>query len=76
MVTYEQRVAKMTKVGDETEQLRLAKIYVRKLRNDAKKGDTLAEKLRLQDIVKQAEAVVRQLRLNIFELEDMLRAKV
>jgi hypothetical protein len=75
MITYEKRVAKMKKVGDEHHQLQLAKAYAKRMRSNAKKGATLAEKIKLQGIADQAEGVVRNLRLNSFELEDMLRAK-
>jgi hypothetical protein len=75
MITYEQRVSKMLKPGDEDEQLRLAKQYSKKLRNEAKKQITLAGKLKINEKVKQAESVVRKLRQNIFDLEDMLFEK-
>jgi hypothetical protein len=65
----------MLKPGDEDEQLRLAKQYSKKLRNEAKKQITLAGKLKINEKVKQAESVVRKLRQNIFDLEDMLFEK-
>jgi hypothetical protein len=75
MITYEQRVAKMLKSGDENEQLRLAKQYAQRLRKEAKSGRTLEEKLALQAIAKEADTVIRKIRQNIFELEDMLIKK-
>ena len=76
VISYEDRVAKMEKPGDEDEQLRLAKEYMKRMRRKAKAAGTLDAKLRLYEAQKEAEAVVRQLRLHIFELEDMLRAKM
>jgi hypothetical protein len=75
MITYEQRVAKMNKPGDEDTQLRLAKQYARKLHDKAKAGNTLEEKIALKKIAKRADAVMHKLRQNIFDLEDMLYKK-
>jgi hypothetical protein len=75
MITYEQRVAKMLKPGDENKQLRLAKQYAQKLRKEAKNGKTLEEKLALQTIAKEADTVILKIRQNIFDLEDMLIEK-
>jgi hypothetical protein len=75
MITYEQRVAKMLKPGDENKQLRLAKQYAQKLRKEAKNGKTLEEKLALQAIAKEADTVILKIRQNIFDLEDMLIEK-
>lgn len=73
--TYDQRVAKMHKPGDEEEQIRRAKAYMMRLRRRKKTASTLAEKIEIEKAEKSAESVLRQLRLNVFELEDMLRAK-
>lgn len=75
MITYEQRVAKMQKPGDEDTQLRLAKQYAKKAHNRAKSGKTLAEKIELKQIALQADSVTQKLRQNIFDLEDMLYKK-
>ena len=75
IITYEQRVAKMKKTGDEDIQLKLAMQYVNRLIAKSKKADTLEEKLDLKEAVKKAECVLRNLRLNVFDLEDMLEAK-
>ena len=75
MVTYEQRVAKMLEPGDEDFQLKLAEQYVKRLRTLAKKSTTLEEKLKLLTKAKRARAVVNKIKLNIFDLETMLRQK-
>jgi hypothetical protein len=75
IITYEQRVSKMKCVGDEDKQLKLAKQYVSRLRNKLKKVDTLNEKIEINNDIKMAESVLRQLRLNVFDLEDMLIEK-
>lgn len=75
IVSYDDRVAKMEKPGDEEVQILHAKKYVARLRTKAKSAGTLAEKLELQSAVKEAEGVLRKLRLNVFDLEDMLIAK-
>jgi hypothetical protein len=67
IVSYETRVAKMHKPGDEDQQLRLAKNYVKALRLRFKKASRLDEKLEIGQAVKQAESVLRKLRLNIFD---------
>ena len=76
VITYEQRVRKMQKPGDEEIQLRRAKNYVRRLRNRMRNADSLEEKLLLSKAVKEAESVLRRLRQNIFDLEDMLNERV
>ena len=70
IVSYEARVAKMQKPGDVDRQLRLAKIYVKSLRLKFKKAPSLDEKLVLGKAVKDAESVLRQLRLTFFDLQD------
>ena len=74
MITYEQRVAKMCNPGDEDTQLRLAIKYAKNLRSNAKRVTMLAEKLAINEEHREAEAVVRQLRRNIFDLQDMLKS--
>jgi hypothetical protein len=75
MITYEQRVAKMNKPGDEDEQLRLAKQYAKRLHNNVKSGKTLEEKTLLQTTAKEADGVISKIRQNIFDLEEMLYLK-
>ena len=72
MITYEMRRAKMQKPGDEDEQLRLAKQYAKRLRNEAKNMGSLAEKLAQNEKVKEAESIVRQIRHNIWDIEEEL----
>ena len=72
IVSYEARVAKMQKPGDVDRQLRLANIYVKSLRLKFKKAPSLDEKLVLGKAVKDAESVLRQLRLTFFDLQDRL----
>lgn len=72
MITYEMRRAKMQKPGDEDEQLRLAKQYAKRLRNEAKNMGSLAEKLAQNEKVKEAERIVRQIRHNIWDIEEEL----
>jgi len=72
-LSYTQRVAKMLKPGDEETQIRLAKNTVKMLRREAKKNIPLAEKIKAQELTKGAERVLRELRANIFNLEDMLK---
>ena len=75
VVTYEERVAQMHVPGDEEKQLRLAKEYVKRLKRKLKKAPSLDEKLEINAAISEAEQVLRKLRLNIFDLEDMLIAK-
>ena len=74
VMTYDERVAKMTKFADCEYQLTLAKKTVRRLVSQAKKETTLADKLRYDDARKRAEQVLRKLRQNIFDLEDKFTA--
>ncbi len=60
--------------ADAEKQLTLAKGYVTRLRNEAKKAGTLAEKLALNEKLKNAEQVLRKLRMMIFDIEDALAA--
>lgn len=73
MITFEQRVDAMSSLNDVYEQIRLAKAYALRLRTAAKKEPTLALKLEAQQRVKEAESVLRKLRMNVFELEDRFR---
>lgn len=72
MVTFTDRVAQIATVEDAEEQIRLAKNYVKRLRLAAKKDGSLEDKLRLQQDVKAAERVLRQLRRAIFDIEDAI----
>ena len=75
IVTHEQCVARMKQPGDEDRELRLDKQYVRRLKNRYCKMSSLDEKIRLEQSIRDAEEVLRKLRLNIFKLEDRLRVQ-
>jgi len=76
IVSYEKRVSNMHEPGDEDKQLQLAKNYVKALRRKMKRSDNLKDKLTLLQAEKEAKAVLRQLRVNIFELQDMLDQRI
>lgn len=70
VLTYDQRVAKIHTVDDLDNQLHCAEIQMTRLRNQAKKAGTLAEKLKINAEAKEAESVLRKLRLSYFDIED------
>ncbi|WP_419604657.1 hypothetical protein [Thiolapillus sp.] len=70
--TYEQRVARMKRPEDVDRELKRAKAYMMRLRGKMKKAASFDEKIQLEKDIKLAESVLRQLRLNIYELEDQL----
>jgi hypothetical protein len=70
VVTYEQRVSQIKTVEDVGVQLVRAKQYVMRLRVSMKKAEMLAEKIEYSAAIKEAEAVLRKLRINVFALED------
>lgn len=72
IVTYDDRISKMKKPSDVQKQLRLAKQYVMRLRSKSKNAKSLQMKIELQKAIKDAEAVLRRLRKNIFTLEDLI----
>lgn len=72
MVTFKARVEQIVTAEDAEEQIRLAKNYVKRLRLKAKQEVTLDAKLRVQEDVKAAENVLRQLRRAIFDIEDAI----
>lgn len=75
VVSYDRRVAQMRRPGDEDDQLRLAKAYAQRLRRKCKTAISLAEKMELGKAIKEAEGVLRKLRMNIFDLQDMLEKR-
>lgn len=75
MITFEDRKAKIKTVDDIGAQISLAKKYAATIRTKAKKASTLGEKLKLNEEHKQAVIVLRQLRVNYFDIEDELMAK-
>lgn len=74
IVTYEQRVSRMKVPGDEDIQLYRAKAYVKRLKRESRSAPSLADKLEYQEAIKEAEGVLRKLRVNIFALNDELIA--
>ena len=72
VVTYNDRVAKMKKSGDEDRQLRLAKAYVQLLDRRLKKATEANDKLAVAYLHQEAKVVLRKLRQNICSLQDML----
>ncbi|MEI8659338.1 hypothetical protein [Vibrio sp. Hal054] len=75
IITFEQRKAKILTLEDLEHQISCARKYVKRLRCKAKKQDTLAAKLLINDDVKAAEKVFRDLRLASFDIEDEIKAK-
>jgi hypothetical protein len=72
MVTYEDRLKNIIKKSDIEKQLNLAKKQVMRLRNKSKKEKTLALKVERLAEVRQSEQALRQLRINVFDIEDSL----
>lgn len=70
VITYEQRISQIKSVDDITIQLQRAKSYMMRLRAKMKTTTSLGEKVELDSALKQAESVLRKLRMNVFELED------
>jgi len=73
-VNLKQRIAKIHTNDDLEKQIELSREYVKRLRNEAKKVGTLAEKLALNERLKEAERVNRELRRLSFDIEDALAA--
>lgn len=73
-MNLKQRIAKIHTNDDLEKQIKLSREYVKRLRNEAKKADTLAEKLALNERLKEAERVNRELRRLSFDIEDALAA--
>lgn len=73
IITFEQRRAKITSVEELERQITLARKYMHRLQNKAKKcTGTLAEKLAIHEQAKAAEKVMRELRMASFDIEDEL----
>jgi hypothetical protein len=66
------RIAKIKTVDDAEEQIRLSKQYMMRLRTEAKSKGTLAQKLKGQEKVKEAERTMREMRKLIWDIEDAL----
>lgn len=73
-MNLKQRIAKIHTNDDLEKQIELSREYVKRLRNEAKKAGTLAEKLALNERLKEAERVNRELRRLSFDIEDALAA--
>lgn len=73
-MNLKQRIAKIHTNDDLEKQIELSREYVKRLRNEAKKVGTLAEKLALNERLKEAERVNRELRRLSFDIEDALAA--
>lgn len=70
--TYHQRRANIQTLDDLDDELRKAKLYVRRLRRNAKAAELLESKIKIQKSVKEAESVLQKLRCNYFDIEDEL----
>lgn len=70
--TFEQRRANIQTFDDLDNELRKAKLYIRRLKKNAKEADTLESKIEIQQKVKVAEGVLRKLRTRYFDIEDEL----
>lgn len=70
--SFDQRRANINTLDDLDDELRKAKLYVRRARLTAKQAVSLDQKLKLQENVKDAERVLRTLRLRYFDIEDEL----
>jgi len=68
------RIEKIKTPEDAEKQITLAKQYAMRLRAEAKKQKTLAEKIAYQEKVKLAERVMREMRRLIWNIEDALKA--
>lgn len=75
ILSYADRVAAINKPGDEERQLELAKRRVLALRYQKRTAPSLEKKLRADRCLRHAEQVLRQLRVNIFVLEDLAAAR-
>lgn len=69
-----QRLAKINTLEDVESQLSLAKDYIKRLRRDAVKAGTLADKLAFNEKIKAAEATLRRLRSMSFDIDDAINA--
>ena len=70
--SFADRRKKIHTVADIETQLIRAKGYVAQLKRDVKAASTFGEKLRLSEYHKEAERVLRQLRMASFDIEDEL----
>jgi phage protein D len=71
-MNIENRLEKVQTVSDMDTQINLAKKYYMRLKSEAKKKDTLAEKIEAQKKTKAAEKTLLALRRLVFDVEDCL----
>lgn len=74
-ITFEDCIARMSTLGDEDIQIQEVIQFIKTLRIKKKKCPTLAGKVAYEQAIREAESVLRKLRLNIFEIQDMLVAR-
>jgi hypothetical protein len=72
LMSYEDRVAKIKTIEDIDKQMELAKSQAMQARARAKGSYQLGQKLALQEKANHHESVLRQLRINRFNLEDKI----
>ncbi len=75
MITYEQRRERIQCEADIAIEIERARRYLRKKRRLATKAEGMGDKQTCLLEVRQAESVLRQLRLNIFNIEDAIQGK-
>ena len=75
IVSYNDRVSNMHKPDDQDKQIRLARNYMTRLKRRLVQAPNLEEKLDMNLAIKNADQVHRQLLLNYFVLEDILKER-
>lgn len=71
-MTYEDRVKRIKNPDDIANQLRLARAHMIKCKQAVERNGMLSNKIDAYRRYKAAESVLRELRVNIFKLEDQL----
>ena len=71
--TLQQRIESIETLEDIDKQMLLAGNYAKYLRKEAKAAEMLEEKLAINKLQKEAELIVRQLRMAIWDIEDSLK---
>lgn len=76
IITYSQRVGKIQQPGDEAKQLSRAKGYMLRLKRESRRDIAdPEERARQAKRYEAAQVVVRQLRSNIFDLEELAQKR-
>ena len=75
VISFEKRRSQIKTVADIDTQLTRAKKYAMGFRTQAKNAGSLAEKLAITEKQKEAEKVLRQLRLTCWDIEDEIIAQ-